>query len=112
MESWPWRPRRPRRLRKWVAAEPVLGLAVDQAIHLGVAQDDLHVVARFGERDGLDQFSDLFVLAFGAPRGDAVFTGVVGRDSVFRSARGAREVRDVEHAQFDIVLGSKSFALM
>src|SRR5215467_13617205 len=53
------------------------GLPVNHPVELGVAQDDLHVFAGFGERDGLDEFGNLFVITLAFPGGNSVFAGVV-----------------------------------
>ncbi len=79
--------------------------AVDLAIDVGVAHDDLDVVARFGEWNRLDQFGDFFVVAFGAPRGDAIFTGVECRERVLGFAGRLQQAGDVKHSEFEIVFG-------
>src|SRR5882724_8002109 len=76
--------------------------AVEGAVHVGVAEDNLDVFAGFGEGDGLDEFGNFVVSAFGFPEGDAVDTSVVGGSGAFRAAGGAGEIGDVEHAQLDV----------
>src|SRR5579859_5774212 len=61
-------------------------LPVNHPVDFAIAQDDLHVVASFGKRNGFDELGDFFIIAFGFPRGDAVFAGVERRESVLRRA--------------------------
>src|SRR5579883_2444069 len=81
-----------------------IACAVDQAVSLGVAKHDLNVFARFTERDGFDKFGDFVVVAFGAPSGDAVFTGIESGKSVFGFAGGAKQAGDIKHAKLDVVI--------
>jgi len=61
-----------------VAAETVLlgVFAVEGAVHVGVAQDDLDVLARFGERNRFDEFGNFVVGALGFPEGNPVFAAL------------------------------------
>src|SRR6266436_5181527 len=72
--------------------------AVDPAVDFGVAQNDLHVVARFRERNGFHQFRNFVVAAFRTPKSDAVFAGVESRQRIFRSAEIAKQSGDIHHA--------------
>src|SRR5271165_1839668 len=61
-------------------------LTVDLAVHGGIAQDDLDVLTCLCKGDGLDEFGNFLVAAFGLPESDAVFTSVVRSGSVFKAA--------------------------
>ena len=75
------------------------------AIHGGVAQDDLDVIASLREGDGFDEFRDFVVGALRFPEGDAIFAGVVSSGSIFEPAGGTSEIGDIEHAELDIDVG-------
>src|SRR6202035_1347596 len=81
------------------------GVAVEGVVHVGVAQDDLDVLAGFGEGDGFDKFGDFVVGAFGFPERDPIFAGVISGGGVFGAAGGAGKVGDVQHAEFDVDVG-------
>src|SRR4029077_9033994 len=59
--------------------------AVNHAVDFGIAQNNLYIVARFRERDGLHQLRNLFVITFPAPQRDAILTSVKRRERIFRS---------------------------
>ena len=80
-------------------------LAIDGAVHVRIADNDLDVLASFREGYGLDEFGNFGVVAFGCPERDAVFTGIVSRSGIFGAAGGAREIGDIEHAEFDVGVG-------
>src|SRR5215813_4405451 len=79
-------------------------LAVNHPVDLGVAQDDLDIVAGFGERDGLDELGDLFVVALGLPGRNAVLASVVGRGGAFERAKLPHQARYVHHAKLNVVV--------
>src|SRR6202051_1970946 len=79
--------------------------AINHPVDGGIAQDDLHVLACLGERNGFDELGYFLVVAFRLPESDAIFTGVVGRGGVFRCARKADQIGDVQHAQLEVVVG-------
>src|SRR5208337_2356741 len=81
------------------------GFAVEHAVHGGVAQNDLDVLAGFGEGNGFDEFGKLLVGAFRPPLGKTLVPGVVGCSGVFRRAGGAHQIGDIKHAQFDVHVG-------
>src|ERR1700676_719987 len=82
---------------------------VDHAVDFGVAQHDLHVVARFGERDRLDELGNFFVIAFAAPQGDAIFAGIERGQRVFRSTRAAKQAGNIHHADLQIKIWLEQF---
>ena len=57
------------------------------------------------ERNGFDKLRNFFVIAFGFPCGDAVFTGVVGCKRAFRGSRQLDETFEIKSAQLDVVGG-------
>src|SRR5690348_17254901 len=87
------------------------GLPINHPVELGVTQDDLHVFAGFGERDGFDEFRDLLIIALGLPGGDAVFTRVVGGRGGFRGAKLLDQVGDINHAEFDVIVRLEELVL-
>src|SRR5208282_1264325 len=74
------------------------------AIDGGVARDDLHVLARFGDGNGLDEFRHLVVLPLRLPAGDAVLAGIVGGQGRLLASEHGHQVRQVLRAQAQIVL--------
>src|SRR5262252_3353119 len=74
-------------------------LPINHPVELGVTQDDLHVFAGFGERDGLDEFGTLFVIALAFPGGNSVFAGIVSGRGSFWRAELLHQVGDVNHAE-------------
>src|SRR5215469_4674162 len=87
------------------------GLPINHPVELGVSQDDLHVFAGFSERDGFDEFRNFFVIALGFPGGNSIFAGVVSGSGSFWRAELLHQVRDVNHAEFDIVLRLEELVL-
>src|SRR5215831_6474256 len=81
------------------------GLTINHPVELRVSQDDLHVFAGFRERNGLDEFGNLFVVALGFPGGDTVLAGIVRGSSRFRRSELLDQVGDIHHAELDIVVG-------
>src|SRR5690348_252715 len=79
--------------------------AVNHAVDFGVAQNDLHVVARFRERDRFHEFRNFVVIAFGAPKRDAIFAGVKRGQRIFRCAKIAQQSGDVHHADLQVKIG-------
>src|ERR1700692_1750492 len=79
--------------------------AINHPVDGGIAQDDLHVLARLGEGNGFDEFGYFLVIAFSLPKSDAIFAGIVGRGGVFRGARKADKIGDVQHPQLQVVVG-------
>src|SRR5208282_6581587 len=81
----------------------VLGsFAVELAVHVRIANDDLNVLASFAEGDGFDEFGNFVVIAFRFPQQKAIFTSVVGGSSIFGRAGAAGKLRNVQHAEFDV----------
>src|ERR1700692_1880733 len=78
--------------------------AINHPVDGGIAQDDLHILARLREGNGFDKFGYFFVVAFGLPEREAILTSVVGSGSVFRCAGKADEIGDVQHAQLQVVV--------
>jgi len=72
------------------------GFAVDQAVTWCVAQNDLDVLAGFGERNGFDEFGNFLEGAFRLPLREAFFSGVVGSGGIFGRAGGARQLGDIK----------------
>ena len=68
-------------------------LTIDHPVDLGVSQDDLYVFAGFGERNGFDDFRNLFIIALGLPGCDAILAGIVRSGCVLRRARLVVEER-------------------
>src|SRR6266699_5210825 len=86
-------------------------LPINHPVDFGVAQDDLHILAGFRERNGLDELRDLIVVALGLPGGNAVFSGVIGSGRVFQRTRLAHQARNVNHAKFNVVVWLEKFVL-
>src|SRR5215467_3282717 len=87
------------------------GLPINHPVELGVSQDDLHVFTGFGKRNGFDEFGNLFVIALGFPGGNPVFPRIVGGGGSLGRAELLYEVRDVDHAEFDVVVRFEKFVL-
>ena len=66
------------------------GLAVEHPVVLRGAQNPLHVVLRFRERNVVDEFVLVEARALGPPSHDAVLAGVVAGKRVVRLRRTAR----------------------
>src|SRR5437899_11763315 len=79
-------------------------LAIQPAINFGVAHDDLHVLPRLSERNGLHEFGGLFVVAFSPPSRHAVFARVEGGQRSLGFAELPHQVRQVERSELQIVL--------
>jgi len=77
-------------------------LPINHPVDFRVAQDNLHVFAGFRERNGLDEFRDLLVVALGLPSSDAVFSSVIGGGRVFQRAGLAHQVCNVGHTNFNV----------
>src|SRR6266480_6063123 len=75
------------------------GLPINHPVELGVSQDDLHVFAGFRERNGLDEFGNLFVVALGFPGSDAVLARIVCSSGRFGGSELLDEVGDIHHAE-------------
>src|SRR5215471_8399164 len=73
----------------------LLGLAVQLPVHSGVAQHNLHILARLGEWNGLHEFLDFIVVALGFPERQSILTRVIGRGCILGCPGAAREVRDI-----------------
>src|ERR1700686_4537955 len=72
--------------------------AINHPVDGGITQDDLYIIARLGEGNGLDEFRYFFVIAFSLPKGNAIFTGIVGSGGIFRGTGKTDEIGDVQHA--------------
>src|SRR5207248_9977507 len=81
------------------------GLTINHPVEFGVSQDELHVFAGFRERNGLDEFGNLFVVALGFPGSDAVLARIVCSSGRFGGSELLDEVGDIHHAELDIVVG-------
>src|SRR2546422_6159917 len=83
--------------------------AVNHPVGFGVSQDDLHVLAGFGEGDGLDELSDFFVLALGRPGCDAVLAGVIRGERLLGPAKVLDESAEIGGADSEVVLRIDQF---
>src|ERR1700747_2888526 len=79
--------------------------SINHPVQRGVAQHDLHVVARFREWNGLDKFRNFFISPFGFPECDAVFARVVRGEGVFRRAGQINQALEIVSSEFNVVLG-------
>src|SRR5215469_1318202 len=86
-------------------------LTINHPVELRVSQDDLHVFACFSERNGLDEFGSLFVVALGLPRRDTVFARIVRSGGRFERSELLHQVGDVHHPKFDVVVGIEELVL-
>src|SRR5215472_4075403 len=87
------------------------GLTINHPVELGVSQDDLHVFAGFGERDGFNEFGNLFVVTLGLPGRDTVFACIVRSSGRFERSKLLDQVGDIHHAEFDVVVGIEELVL-
>src|SRR3974377_1433137 len=67
------------------AAGVVLG-SIEPTINLMIAGDDLHVLARLGERDRVDKLSCVAIGLPGVPQLDPILARVVGSECRLRGA--------------------------
>src|SRR5579864_6746588 len=76
--------------------------SVKLLIDVGIAQDCLDVLSRFGEWDRLDEFLRIAILALSQPLLDAIRSRVVGRERVFKRAEFIDHAFEVARPQLQI----------
>src|SRR5438094_4739054 len=79
--------------------------SINHPVERGIAQHDLDIVACFRERDRLDKFGNLVIIAFGLPQRDAVLAGVVRSQCELRRSSQIHETFEIIGAEFDVVFG-------
>ena len=79
--------------------------SINHPVERGIAQHDLNIVACFRERNGLDKFGNLVIVAFGLPQRDAVFAGVVRSQGELRRSGQIHETFEIVGAELDVVFG-------
>src|SRR5579862_10061707 len=86
-----------------VAVGSGIAFAVKAAVNLGVAQHDLDVIARLGERDGVDEFGRFGEVLAGFPGGHMILARIVGGQRSFGVAPVFLELGQVNRAETKIV---------
>ena len=72
---------------------------IQDAIYGGVTHDDLNVVARFGERNGFDEFVHVGVSPFGLPEFRAILAGIIRGERDFGRVELLEQVGEIECAE-------------
>src|SRR5271154_2701195 len=74
-------------------------------VHAGVAQDGLHVLARFGEGNRFHELLGIAILTLAKPFFNAVRSGIIGGEGVFERSEFIDHAAEIARTQLQVHRG-------